>query len=250
MDFSLKKYEEILKYINQNNIPIYGILEWFRNKPQTGIILKHDVDKKPINSLKIAKLEHKYNIKSSFYFRVSKNSFNPSIIKQIADLGHEIGYHYDDFSVANGDIKLAKQLFEENISKLKQLAEIKTIAMYGNPMSKYDSREMWEILSLKDFNIEAEAFLSIKYVDFFYFIDTGKNWSNIGSNIKDKAVSNRITDVKTSDELINFIGNNKNEKIAIVTHPKRWTDNVFENISRTSKDLLINIFKRVLMFFR
>ncbi|MBA7531110.1 hypothetical protein ES705_23321 [subsurface metagenome] len=39
-------------------------------------------------------------IKGTYYFRIVTQSFNPEIIEQIAELGHEIGYHYEDFVLA------------------------------------------------------------------------------------------------------------------------------------------------------
>lgn len=35
-------------------------------------------------------------IKAKYYFRVVLESWNEKIIKEIASLGHEVGYHYED----------------------------------------------------------------------------------------------------------------------------------------------------------
>ena len=40
------------------------------------MVLRHDVDKKIGNSLKVALLEHEMEIKSTFYFRYSSNEFD------------------------------------------------------------------------------------------------------------------------------------------------------------------------------
>ena len=59
------------------------------------VILRHDVDLKPQNSLTTAKLEHELGIKGSYYFRAVPESWNEDIIKEINSLGHEVGYHYE-----------------------------------------------------------------------------------------------------------------------------------------------------------
>ena len=65
------------------------------------VILRHDVDRLPENSIRIAALEHSLNISGSYYFRIVPESWNESIIKEIASLVHEIGYHYEDLSLVN-----------------------------------------------------------------------------------------------------------------------------------------------------
>jgi len=54
----------------------------------------------PENSLQTAKIEHSLGIRSTYFFRIIPETFKPEIIRQIADLGHEIGYHYEDLTLA------------------------------------------------------------------------------------------------------------------------------------------------------
>ena len=61
----------------------------------------------------MAKLEKNLNIKSTYYFRIVKGSNNPKVINEITALGHEIGYHYEDLTLAKGNYKIAIKLFEE-----------------------------------------------------------------------------------------------------------------------------------------
>lgn len=59
------------------------------------VILRHDVDARPHNALNIAQLEHSLGIKGSYYFRMVPECFDTEIIRRIASMGHEIGYHYE-----------------------------------------------------------------------------------------------------------------------------------------------------------
>ena len=49
-----------------------------------------------MNSLRTARIESELGIKGTYYFRMIPESFDDRVIKQIYDLGHEIGYHYED----------------------------------------------------------------------------------------------------------------------------------------------------------
>ena len=64
------------------------------------VILRHDVDRLPENSLRTARIEQEMGIRGSYYFRIVPESWDEKIIKEIAALGHEIGYHYEDVDLA------------------------------------------------------------------------------------------------------------------------------------------------------
>ena len=49
------------------------------------VCIRHDVDRLPNNSLQLANLENKLGIKTSYYFRSVKNSYDENIIRQISD---------------------------------------------------------------------------------------------------------------------------------------------------------------------
>ena len=62
------------------------------------VILRHDVDRLPSNALVIAKIEKDASVKASYYFRIVKESYDEDIIRQIVEMGHEVGYHYENLS--------------------------------------------------------------------------------------------------------------------------------------------------------
>ncbi|MBN1227065.1 MAG: hypothetical protein JXA79_08730 [Deltaproteobacteria bacterium] len=51
-----------------------------------------------MNSLRTAQIENEMGITGTYYFRMVQQSFDEEVIRQIAGLGHEIGYHYEDLS--------------------------------------------------------------------------------------------------------------------------------------------------------
>lgn len=245
-DFTYFKYEKLLKVITELSIPVYTVIDWFEQKPENGILIRHDIDRWADNALQIAELESRYNIKTTYYFRKTQGSFRPDIIRRIAELGHEIGYHYEDLSLAGGDFEKAKLYFNNHLNRLRQIAEVETCAMHGRPFSKYDNRDIWNKYILVDFGLKAEAFLSIDYSDTYYFTDTGRSWAENSENIRDKVQTNKIANVSTTDELINFIGNHQNQKIAIVAHPERWGYDSQSYLKSFISDTLINKIKTLI----
>lgn len=249
-DFTYFKYEQLLKVINELSINVYTILEWYEKMPEKGILIRHDIDRWPKNALYIAKLEYDLGIRTTYYFRRSKGSFKPEIVKKIAKMGHEIGYHYEDLSLANGDIKKTKELFNFHLGKLRKTAEVKTCAMHGRPFSKYDNRDIWKSFRLDDFNLTAEAFLSIDYNDTYYFTDTGRSWAENSANLRDKVNTDKSANINTTDELIEFIKSNQNKKIALVVHTERWQKSLLGFLKSLVSDGIVNFSKFIIKKIR
>jgi hypothetical protein len=247
MDFTLKKYKELLQNILDSDLKIFGISSWYEESPNEGVLIRHDVDRFPKRALRMAYLEASYKVYTTYYFRITKNSFNSGIIKKIAELGHEIGYHYEDLSLAHGDYNLAKKLFEKHLNLLRSYFPIKTIAMHGRPLSKYDNRDLWNKIKFKDFEIQSEAFLSINYANMYYLTDTGRTWSNNAINLRDKAKSLKV-DVKSTDDFIGFLKNDNPRRIALTVHPERWNPFGIEYLNSFISDIIVNTIKYFLRF--
>ena len=100
-DFTLKTYKKLLQVLHTNGYSFQTLQDFIQQPEDKVIILRHDVDLKPGNALVIAKIEKEVGIKASYYFRIVKESYDEDIIRQIAEMGHEIGYHYENLSDIN-----------------------------------------------------------------------------------------------------------------------------------------------------
>ena len=107
-DFTTLRLEELLKFFQKNGINTYTLQDWIQLNPAKGVLIRNDVDRKPNNSLNFARIYNQHGIKGTFNFRIKKTSFNKKIVKDIVSLNHEIGYHYEDLSDSNGDMKKQK----------------------------------------------------------------------------------------------------------------------------------------------
>ena len=104
MDFTLEKYAALL-----DALKAYGF---------QSLVLRHDVDLLPGNSLRTARLEAEKGMLGIYYFRAVPESWDEGIIKEIAALGHEIGYHYESLTTCNGDVDQAYADFCHNLEAI------------------------------------------------------------------------------------------------------------------------------------
>ena len=100
LDFTLAAYKKLIKVLIEKKYKCVSFEYYLLNMAKLSemIICRHDVDKRPDNSLKTAIIENEYGVVGTYYFRIVKKSNNADIIKKIANLGHEIGYHFEDLS--------------------------------------------------------------------------------------------------------------------------------------------------------
>jgi len=250
MDFTLARYQKYLNSIISKYTNILRFDEFFQlNIKNSSIcLIRHDVDRKPKNALKMAYLENKLGIKASYYFRIKKNSFNPKIIKKISELGHEIGYHYENLSDTYGNIDKAMDDFISNLKKFRKIVEVKTISMHGRPFRPYDNRDLWRIkknhLYLKnELKILGALYLDIDYKNIAYINDTGRNWKSNKSNLRDGTNSQIEINFADGNELLKYLSNSPYETMIFQIHPERWSDNFFEWIFQLIIDRIINMIK-------
>ena len=249
-DVTLIAYKQLLQSLISKDYKFLTVEEYIilTSSPSHPLILmRHDVDRKPQNSLRMAKLENEFGIKATYYFRTIPKTFKPEIIKEIAELGHEIGYHYENLSIAEILIKnlkfkikneeefeekifeLAIEDFEKNLYRLRKLYSVKSIAMHGRPLSKWDNRLLWKKYDYKDYGILSEPYFDIDFNKVLYITDAGRSWNNESINLRDKVDSKFIFSFKHTDEIISSLNNNKlPEKIMINIHPEHWTDSNLE----------------------
>jgi len=214
-----------LNCLRENNYHFQTLEEHVTLDNNRSAVLRHDVDKLPHKALEMAEIENSLGIKSSYYFRIVKVSNNPEIIKKIVKLGHEIGYHYEDLSLAKGNVEKAIDLFEKNLKYFRSFYPVKTICMHGSPLSKWDNRELWKKYNYQDFGIITEPYFDIDYDDVLYITDSGRSWNKTKAVIRDKVNTKFSYDIKNTTELINMISEGLlPDKIIINTHPQRWSD--------------------------
>ncbi len=231
-------------------------------KKSKTIILRHDVDKLPQNSLRFAQIQHELGIKGTYFFRIVPESppashgwksgragFHSEIIGQIANLGHEIGYHYEDVDFAAQNFKIkdkskkikvekaiadeAIKLFEKHLAEFRKLYPVKTICMHGSPRSKYDNKLLWKYYNYQDFGIIGEPYFDVNFDEVFYLTDTGRRWDGWKVSMRDKVPQQEQWKEQglvfgiTQDIIQAAEQNRLPSRIMFTFHPQRWSDNYF-----------------------
>lgn len=226
MDYTHSIYEQLLVALQQKNQQFLSLQDYFLHHPKKkAVVLRHDVDRLPSNALYMARLEYDLGVVASYYFRAVPASFDESIITQIKELGHEIGYHYEDLAIAKGDLKKAIRHFESQLARFRKVYPVQTICMHGSPLSQYDNRDLWKHYGYRDFGIFGEPYFDLDFNKVFYISDTGRKWNNEGSSVRDKVDSEFNIQIRNTAHLIELIeGNKLPDQLMINTHPQRWFD--------------------------
>lgn len=226
MDFTLDVLKQLLNQVNRSNPKDHTFLGFLQNPSnKKQVILRHDIDRNPAHALKIAQIEKDLNIKATYYFRIHPSIFKSEIIKEIADLGHEIGYHYEDFTKFHGNPEKAIESFKKNLAEFRKIYPVKTICMDGKPLSIYNNLDLWKYYNYSDLGIIGEPFLDLDYTKILYLTDTGRGWNMVKYSVRDKVNENFHYHNVSSPKLIEDIKNGiLPDQIMLTIHPQRWHD--------------------------
>lgn len=217
--------------------------------PKT-IILRHDVDLLPQNSLRFAQIQNELGIKGSYYFRAVPESWDEAVIKEITALGHEVGYHYEDLSLAANSLQVRSRknvvsskskeeteaqvlkegirLFETHLEALRKLVPVKTICMHGSPRSNWDSKDLWKHYNYRDYGIIGEPYFDVDFDEVFYLTDTGRRWDGWKVSIRDKVPQQDrwkeqgLVFHSTQDIIHAAKAGKLPDQIMMTFHPQRW----------------------------
>lgn len=215
MDFTLSKYSTLLFSLKS-----YGF---------QSLMLRHDVDLQPQNSLRTARMEAEMDMSGIYYFRAVPESWNEAIIQEIASLGHEIGYHYESLTTCNGNVDKAYEDFCRNLEALRRLVPVKSICMHGSPRSPYDSKDIWKEYDYHTLGIENEPYLDTDFSKTFYLTDTGRRWDGYKVSVRDKIphyqdewIARGLTFHSTDDVIEGLRTVRIPKNLMITVHPQRW----------------------------
>tara|TARA_B110001452_G_scaffold267571_1_gene278121 strand:+ start:426 stop:1259 length:834 start_codon:yes stop_codon:yes gene_type:complete len=243
--FVFKEWDRFCSEIKNKNINClraFDALEAAKTNSRY-LIIKHDVETNVNKALKIAQIENKYNIKTTYYVQsyLIENKSNVKLLKKICDLGHEVTYHYDVLDSNKGNYDLAIIEFEKTILKFNKLFQpVKTICPHGNPVMKRNgwssNKDFFRNKKIKnkfsditDIVINPEKFINKELA---YISDAGFDWkliTSISENDRDVSVNKSLNNLKNVLTLID----DKTKSIILSSHPHRWVQN--KNIAKLKR---------------
>ncbi|MGI6310004.1 MAG: hypothetical protein ACOXZU_00500 [Bacteroidales bacterium] len=260
-DFTLHTYKKLLETFLSKNYSFQTFSQYLKEAAHRSVILRHDVDARKMNSLETARLEYQMGIAGTYYFRMVPESFDEDVIRKTHEMGHEIGYHYEDLSTcaacrAQGRKESQDQLiadaiksFRNNLEILRRIVPVKTICMHGSPLSRWDNRLLWQYHDYRDFGISGEPYFDLDFDSILYLTDTGRRWDGESVSVRDKALSRQrdeeteglidsgmeehkdekqrttVYRFRSTFDIINSAETNSlPDKIMLTIHPQRWTN--------------------------
>ena len=252
-DFTFLSYTYFLKEAIKHAYVLTSYEDYLNNKDQYEkvIILRHDVDRTPGNSLIMARIEKDLNARASYYFRVVKDSFVPEIITDIRDMGHEIAHHYEELALNNGDYEKTINAFAENLENLRKFYPVKTMCMHGSPAIKWDNKLIWNKYNYRDYGIVADPSFDINFDEVFYITDASRSWNNKKVSRRDKVVSKFNIEINSVHQIAKLIKNNKlPNHVMINIHPHNWASTSGEWFNIMIKQKAKNLVKRILIILK
>ncbi len=252
-DFTLYKYTGLLRQLQQAGYIMLSFEDYLTmsDVPERFVILRHDIDKRANQALLMATVEKELGAHTTYYFRIVPESNKLDIIRKLAAMGFEIGYHYEDVTICNGNIKEAARHFEDSLAYFRQYYPVKTVCMHGSPRSEYDNRDLWKHYDYHVYGIIGEPYFDIDFSNVFYLTDTGRRWDGYNVSVRDKIPQYQdqwIADglvYHTTDDIITAAKEGRLPMhIMMTTHPQRWLDNMVLWCYELMRQSLVNMVKR------
>ena len=226
-DFTVRKYRVLVWAFVESGYRIVTVRQYLETNPAGKVlVLRHDVDEQPQNALKMAEAEKDLGVHATYYFRRVPKSDHPDVIRKIAAMGHEIGYHYEDLTLSEGDMQKAVESFSRNLDYFRQYYPVKTVCMHGSSSSRFDNREIWKQARLEDYGLLGEPYLSFDFNRVFYLTDTGYAWDGGKYAVRDKVSSAFSLSFHTTDQVIEAVRNGSFPEQSLVLAHTLWTDSL------------------------
>ena len=107
---------------------------------------------------------------------------------------------------------------------------------------------LWKNYHYKDLGIIGEPYFDIDFSKVLYITDTGRQWNNTTSSVRDKVQTGYNFKFDSTADIIKAFDENKLPAVIMLNiHPQRWTDNkvlwfkelVLQNIKNSIKKLFV-----------
>lgn len=136
MHFTYKAYKKLIETLKNNG---YSLADYHNDDIlKKSVMLRHDVDSSLEKALSFAQYEQQLGVKSTYFVLLTSNFYNiasqksRNILKQIQEMGHEVGLHFDE--MAYGALKKESliQCIEKEAEIMRQITglEISTVSMH------------------------------------------------------------------------------------------------------------------------
>ncbi|MEP0845658.1 MAG: hypothetical protein HRF50_02430 [Phycisphaerae bacterium] len=244
MAFRLDAYARLLSRLRENGYSLRPVRAYFEAPTLPAVHLKHDVDRLPARAVAMARAEHALGAAGTYYFRCSAaGTFPAAAIREVASLGHEIGFHYECLVRERGDGRAAARRFERELAALREIAPVVTVAAHGSPLSRTSNMGQSRGLDLARLGLLGEPGVHFDFERCVYVTDTGGVFGS-AHNVRDRVQGENWPTPTPPDKLALALTPGRYPLVLLNTHPERWPRGQLGMLQATISDALANAAKR------
>lgn len=212
VEFSYIGYKGLIKTLQDAG---YSFADYHSyEKYSQCVILRHDIDNSVEKAVKLAEIEAKLGVKSTYFVLMTSDFYNPASkkslegLRKIQKLGHEIGLHFDE--MAYDDLKDVVGAIQKEAKLLSDILgiPITTVSMHRPSQKTLDAN--YEIPGM--INSYGKTFFN----EFKYLSDSRRHWR---------------------EPVLDIVKSGQYERLHILTHAI-WYDEVEMDIHDTIKDFV------------
>lgn len=183
MPFTHAGYIWLMNLLKENGYKISDYHHW--KEQDKCVILRHDVDNDMMQALSMARIEHMQGIKSTYFVLLTSNFYNlysnrnRGILRELQDMGHAIGLHFDEMAYPGDAGKIGRTVY--NIKQeLDILSEIiqddVTVFSYHRPT---------QAILEADVKVESavNSYGNVFFRQFKYLSDSRMHWREPAADI-------------------------------------------------------------------
>lgn len=222
MAHRLSVYHKLLEELLAAGYRLHPIRDYFRSPPEPPVVyLRHDVDRIPSRAVDMAKLEAALGVCSTYYFRCDRRMCFPErVMREIAGLGHEIGFHYESLSRIRGDRAAALALFERELAACRAIAPVSTVSPHGAPLAASSNMEFTASIDADCSSLLGDA-TKMDFTEMLYVTDTGGTFGS-PYNLRDRPEGRCLTKPVPPPCLTEWVVALGTNSLTLSCHPERW----------------------------
>jgi hypothetical protein len=245
MSFWLEDYSRLLATLAHAKRNVCTVAAFLRAPSSAAAVMRHDVDRRPGQAVRMAQLENDVGVQATYYFRCDANGrFPADACRRIAALGHEIGYHFEDLSRCRGDRPRALEDFSRHLIALREIAPCATVSMHGSPLSSWNNAMLLDGVDLSRWQLLGDATHGLQPHRPLYFTDAGGRWNNSAVNLRDRVgeMPGSI-DPLHAETLLQLL--EMPRPVYFNVHPERWSASVVQFALSVALDQAARLIKAV-----